>query len=200
MVPARRCKDLYFLLWSGWGIRAYVPADDFLSWPHVCDRKGETPLSEVTQWLLGPTGGQMTLKCFVYLSTATNKLWTGWPEILYKNLATDKKLRLKCVCWAWLQLKMIFSRLDVPSSLCFKRCRKKDDFYRSFLLPYLTQLLHSAASPCILYELCLSAFFLLQLNFPFDLKNRVMTGFIYVSFRSLTTDDIAVLFFCFVLF
>lgn len=165
MVPPRRCKDLYFLLWSGWGIRAYVPADDFLLWPHVCDRKGETALSEVTQWLLGPTGGQMTLKCFVYLSTATNKLWTGWPEILYKNLATDKKLRLKCVCWAWLQLKMIFSRLDVPSSLCFKRCLK-NDFYRSFLLSYLTQLalccisLYSVWALSI-YLFCCSSIFLL---------------------------------------
>lgn len=81
MVLPHRCKDLYFVLWSVWGIRAYVPADDFLSWPHVCDRKGETALSEVTQWLLGPAGGQMTLKCFVYLSTAATTLWTCWPEV-----------------------------------------------------------------------------------------------------------------------
>lgn len=28
---------------------AYVPVDDFLSWPPVCHEKGETAVSEVTQ-------------------------------------------------------------------------------------------------------------------------------------------------------
>lgn len=40
-----------------------VPVDDFLSWPPVCDEKWETAVSEVTQWLLVPTWGQMTSKC-----------------------------------------------------------------------------------------------------------------------------------------
>lgn len=70
----------------------YVPVDDFLSWPPVCDEKWETAVSEVTHWLLVPAWGQMTLKCFVYTFTSTARLWT---KNLKKNLQIVKKKEKK---------------------------------------------------------------------------------------------------------
>lgn len=58
-----------------------------------------------------------------------------WPQ---KWLACKFELHDLChdlltrVCWAWLQLKMIFLRLDVFCSLCFKRCLKKMIFIAAF--------------------------------------------------------------------
>lgn len=82
------CLHIHVLLWERFGEfegYVHVSIDDFLCWPAVCDEKWEMAVSEVTHWLLVSTRGQMTLKCFVYTSTATTQ-----PSIVKPK---DEKLR-----------------------------------------------------------------------------------------------------------
>lgn len=100
---------------------------------------------------------------------------------IWQKAETDVSIGADC-SWKW-----YFRDLDLPSSLCFKGVLKRW-FSAQFSLVffYSCSLLH-------LPVFCVSSVYQ-TLFVTADLKNWVMTGFIYVLFCNLKTDDIAVLF------
>ena len=93
---------------------------------------------------------------------ASMQMWMTW---FLSHLVTDKKLRWKCVCLAWLQLKMILSRQERPSFVFFKR---------SILL------LFSFASFDPTLALCPIFRFLCSIYFDFHSSIFTVQGFICV--------------------